>query len=317
MPWNDRVKRRLKLRDLDILMVVVRTGSMGNAARHLNMSQPAVSKAIADLELATGVRLLDRSRQGIEPTPYGLALLKRGVVVFDELRHGIQDIDFLADPTAGELRIGTTEPIAAAIVAPVIERFNQQYPRMRFHVTSGDTETQLYKTMLERDIELVISRIVRPVPENCSAETLFHDSLVVAAGADNPLIRRRRIELADLMDEAWVLQPLDSFFGALVAEALCAAGLAAPRLAVNATSLNLRNEMLATGRFLTVVPGFSLRLPRKHPSLRALPVELPKMQHPIAIITLKDRSLSHLAQLFIERVSKITKPLAGTQQSVR
>jgi hypothetical protein len=73
----------------------------------------------------------------------------------------------------------------------------------------------------------------------------------------------------------------------------------------------------ATGRFLTVVPGFSLRLPRKHPSLRALPVELPKMQHPIAIITLKDRSLSQLAQLFIERVRKITKPLAGNRQSAR
>jgi DNA-binding transcriptional LysR family regulator len=317
MPWNDRVKRRLKLRDLDILMAVARTGSMGNAARRLHVSQPAISKAIGDLEFATGVRLLDRSRQGAEPTPYGLALLKRGVVVFDELRHGIQDIDFLADPTAGELRIGATEPIAAAIVAPVIERFNQQYPRMRFHVTSGDTETQLYKNMLERDIELVISRIARPVPENYSAETLFHDSLVVAAGADNPLTRRRRIQLAELMDEAWVLQPLDSFFGALVAEALRAAGLAAPRLAVNATSLNLRNEMLATGRFLTVVPGFSLRLPRKHPSLRALPVELPKMQHPVAIITLKERSLSRLAQVFIERVRKITKPLAGKQQSLR
>jgi DNA-binding transcriptional LysR family regulator len=309
MPWNDRVKRRLKLRDLDILMAVVQTGSMGNAARSLNMSQPAVSKAIADLEHATGVRLLDRSRQGVKPTPYGLALLKRGVVIFDELRHGIQDIDFLADPTAGELRIGTTDPVAVAIVAPIIEQFNRQYPRMAFHVFSGDTASQLYQTMLERNAEFVISRIASPAPDEYSVETLFQDSLVVGAGADNRWLRRREIKLVELIDEPWTLQPLDSFFGTLVAEAFRASGLAFPRLTVGATSIHLRSEMLANGRFLTVVPGFSLKLPRKHPSLRALPVALPNTRHPVAIITLKNRSLSPLAQLFIERVRAIVKPL--------
>src|SRR5262245_62543682 len=98
MPWNDRVKRRLKLRDLDILMAVVQSGSMGNAARSLNMSQPAVSKAVADLERTTGVRLLDRTRQGVEPTPYGLALIKRSIAMFEELRRALQAIDFLPDP---------------------------------------------------------------------------------------------------------------------------------------------------------------------------------------------------------------------------
>src|SRR5262245_46738666 len=264
MPWNDRIKRRLKLRDLDIPMAVVQTGSMGNAASSLNMSQPAVSKAIADLEYATGVRLLDRSRQGVEPTRYGLALLKRGVVIFDELRHGIQDIDFLADPTAGELRIGATDPVAVAIVAPIIERFNRQYPRMTFQVFSGDTAPQLYRTMLERNAELVISRLASPAPDEYSVETLFQDSLVVVAGANNPWIRRREIKLAELIDEPWTLQPQESFFGSLVAEAFRASGLAFPRLTVGATSIHLRHEMLASGRFLTVLPGFSLRLPRKH-----------------------------------------------------
>src|SRR4051812_13889087 len=133
MPWDDRIKRRLKLRDLDILMAVIQAKSMGKAAGRLNMSQPAVSKAVADLEHALGVRLLGRSYQGIEPTPYGLSLIKRGVVLFNELRQGVQDIEFLADPTAGELRIGATEGIAGAIVAPVIERLTYEHPRMAFH----------------------------------------------------------------------------------------------------------------------------------------------------------------------------------------
>ena len=104
--WNDRVRRRLKLRDVDILLAVIQTGSMGKAAGALNMSQPAVSKAIAYLEHTLGVRLLDRSRQGVEPTPYGRALIKRGVAMFDELRQGVQDIASLTDPTVGEIRMG-------------------------------------------------------------------------------------------------------------------------------------------------------------------------------------------------------------------
>src|SRR5258708_27114067 len=116
--WNDRVRRGLRLRDVDILMGVIQTGSMGKAAGALNMSQPAVSKAIAYLEHTLGVRLLDRSRQGVEPTPYGRALIKRGVAVFDELRQGVQDIRSLTHPTVGEIRMGGSEHTISAVYAP-------------------------------------------------------------------------------------------------------------------------------------------------------------------------------------------------------
>src|SRR6516225_2095245 len=96
MPWDDRTKRRLKLRDLDVLLAVVETGSMGKAAKRLNISQPAVSKAVVELEDALGVRLVDRSRRGVVPTLYGLALAKHSVAIFNDLRQGVQDINFLS-----------------------------------------------------------------------------------------------------------------------------------------------------------------------------------------------------------------------------
>ena len=134
---TERIGRRLKLRDLRILMTVVECGTMGKAAGRLSISQPVVSKAIADMEHALGVRLLDRSQRDVEPTPYGRALIKRGIAIFDEMRQGIEEIEFLSDPTAGEVRIGATDPINAAIVAPVIDRLSRQYPRMTFHVVAG------------------------------------------------------------------------------------------------------------------------------------------------------------------------------------
>ena len=115
----DRIERRLKLHDVRVLMSVIEAGSMHRAARHLATSQPAVSRAIAELEHALGVRLLERSPKGIRPTPYGEAIIKRGVAVFDELRQGVKDIEFLSDPTSGELRVGCSEYAAGGPVLAV------------------------------------------------------------------------------------------------------------------------------------------------------------------------------------------------------
>ena len=102
MQLGDRIGRRMKIQDLHVLMTVVQAGSMMKAAALLNTSQPAISRSIADLEDAIGVRLLDRTPQGVKPTGYGRALLDGGAAMFDELRLAVKNIEFLADPTVGE-----------------------------------------------------------------------------------------------------------------------------------------------------------------------------------------------------------------------
>src|SRR5262249_35834346 len=126
--WDDRIGRRLKLRDLHILMVVAQCGGMGRAATELAISQPAISKAIADIERDLRVRLLDRPAKGFDPTMYARAFLKWGVAAFDDLRQGVNEIEFLADPTAGEVRVGTNEVMAAGLVPAVIYRLSRQFP---------------------------------------------------------------------------------------------------------------------------------------------------------------------------------------------
>jgi DNA-binding transcriptional LysR family regulator len=309
MPWNDRIKRRIKLRDLDILMTVIEAGSMGKAANRLGISQPAVSKAIVELEAALGVQLFDRGQQGVVPTPYALALRTRSVSIFNDLRQGVQDIDFIADPTRGEIRVGMTEPITSAIVAPVIDGLSRNYPRMFFHLVAGDTAT-LYTDVAERNIELAICRMIGKLPDELAAEILFHDSVAVMTSAANPLARRRNLKLADLANEPWVLFPNESFFGGVIAEIFRANGHEPPRLTVSTLSVHAQNEMLATGRFITVLPSFMLRLPGGSVPLKALPVMLPNPPMPIGLITVKNRMLTPVAQLFIGRIRTRVKSLA-------
>ncbi len=145
MQWHERIKRRVKLRELHTLEAVVQSGSMAKAANHLGVSQSAVSKSITEMEHTLGVPLLDRTSRGVEPTAFGRILLKRSVAIFDELSQGLREIEYLNDPTGGELRVGTTEPMTA-IVATVIDRLSRQYPRMTFHVTVNGSTPLLFQS---------------------------------------------------------------------------------------------------------------------------------------------------------------------------
>ncbi len=311
MPWTARTRRRLKLRDLEVLMSVIETGSMGKAAKHLGISQPGVSKSIVELEDALGVRLLDRNRRGVVATPYGLALQRQGAAVFNELRQAVQHIDFLADPTKGEVRIGTTDPIAVSLVSPVINALSRENPKMNFHVVSGDTVT-LCGDVADRRVDFAVCRMIGTLPNELVSEILFHDAFAVMASAENPLTRRRKLNWADLKNEPWTLYPADGFFASVVADAFRSNGLEAPHASVTSLSFNVQRELLATGRFLTVLPGFMLKLPQRGLSLKALPVPLTNSRMPVGIVTLKDRSLTPPVQLFIDRLRAYARPLSAS-----
>jgi DNA-binding transcriptional LysR family regulator len=317
MQLSDRIGRRMKLQDLHVLMSVVQAGSMGKAARRLNISQPAISRSIAELEHALGVRLLDRHRQGIELTEYGRALLDCGTTVFDELRQGVKNIEFLADPAAGDVRIGSIIPLAASFVSAVIERLARRHPRIRFHLMATQTEV-LHHELSERNIDLLIARRFGPLAdERLNFEFLFDDSFVVVAGAQNPWTRKRRIELAELVDEPWALPPPESATASVAMEAFRASGLNYPRAAVSTVPAEVRMGLLTTGRFLTILAASLLRFPARRPELKILPVKLPIAPVPNGIITLKNRTLSPVVRLFIEHARDVAKPITKASMSSR
>jgi len=307
MNWTDPIGRRLKLRDLHILMVVAQRGSMARAAKQLAISQPVVSRTIADLERTLGVRLLDRTPQGVAPTPFGRVLLRRSLAAFDELRQSVKEIEFLADPNVGDLQAGCSEYMAAGLIPAVIDRLSRRHPQLRFHFELGDAATQLR----ERKVEFVIARLLsNNVEEDINSEALFHEPVFIAAGKGNKWAGRRKIALSELAHEPWMLAPLELTEGSPLVEAFRAEGLPLPQARVLGYSLPLRNGLLATGRFLTMVPGSVLRFGAERLLLKPLPVKLPKWQLPVAILTLKNRTLSPVAQLFINCAREIVGPLA-------
>jgi DNA-binding transcriptional LysR family regulator len=311
MDWSDRIGTRLKLRDLHILLAVVERGSMADAARHLAVSQPVVSRAIAELEHTLGVRLLDRTPRGIEPTVYGRTVLNRALAVFDELRGSVKDIRFMSDSMAGELRIGSTQAIAAGLLTAILDRLSAQRTRLAFHVKLGDAAMLHYHDLRERHVDLLFGRVVELKGDDLNVEVLFEDRLYVVASANNPWTRRRKVTLKDLVQEPWALPPADSYVGGLIVGAFRASGLAVPHVTVASYGMPLTNGLLGTGRFLSILPGSFLKVVGKSLGFKALPIELPIPSRPVGIVTLKNRTLSPVAGLFIDCARTLSKPLAA------
>jgi DNA-binding transcriptional LysR family regulator len=304
MQLSDRIGRRMKLQDLHVLVTVMQAGSMGKAAQSLNISQPAVSRSIAELEHALGVRLLDRHRKGIEATEYGRALLDCGVAVFDDLRQGVKNIEFLADPTMGQVRIGNTLTSANSFITAVIDRLSRRYPGIVFHVVPAGADI-LNRELNARSLDLVITRSGGPFKEEqFGFETLYDDALVVLAGMKNPWARRRRIELAELVNEPWALPTLESAVTQAAIKAFRASGHDCPRATLVTSSPEMRLDLVATGRFLTITAS---RFRVRRPQLKVLPVELPMARMPVGIVTLKNRGLSPVAKLFIQHAHEVAK----------
>ena len=310
------VERRLKLHDLRVLMTIAEVGSMNKAAHAMRTSQSAISRTIADLEHTLGVRLLDRGPKGIVPTPYGWALIRRSVAVFDELRLGVKDLESLADPAAGEVRISAPIALAGGFVATVIDRLARRYPRVVCHLsTSVDEGTLALNKLEQRELDLVVKFVAAPPPDNLmESEILFYDPIFVVAATNNPWSRRRRVKLADLASEPWTLPSPDSQWGALSAEIFRELGLQLPRLTVLGTSGVFRIALVAKGRFLTIAAESVFRFAGRDMGIKPLPVEIPVKTRPVAIVTLKNRMLTPAAQLFIDCAREVAKPVAGLRR---
>lgn len=313
MQWEDRIGRRLKLRDVHVLLATVQCGSMAKAAERLAISNPVVSKTIADLERALGVRLLERGRQGVEPTLYGRAVLKHGLAAFDELRQCVKEIEFLADPTAGEVRIGCIIPLAASFASAVIDRLSRRHPRIAFQLVAGTVEA-LYRELAARNVDLLLTwKLPTAADAQFSFEPLYDDSFVVVAGARSEWVRKRKIKLAELVNEPWVLPSPESTIGSIFAGAFQASGLDYPPRTVVALPHDVRISFLATGRFLTMFLSSVMRFSNKHPGIKILPVELPIAPVSNGLVTLKNRTVSPVAQLFIKYARELAETVGNTR----
>jgi DNA-binding transcriptional LysR family regulator len=312
MKWTDRIGRRVKLRDLHIALAVAEAGSMTRAAEELAVSYPVVSRTISELEHTLGVKLFDRSISGVEPTHYGRALLQSGIAVFDEMRKGLLQIESIKQPDAGELRISSSPVPDAGVLPAIIERFLQQFPRAGINVLPENIAVQQYDNLRDRKVELIFGRIPTTMTEpDLVAETLFDEPNLVGAGSESRWAKLRNVTLADLIGEPWVLAQPGSLARSLHDAVFRNSGLQPPSATAVTVSLHLYLRLIETGRWLGFVPTSVMRFGGKHMRIKVLPVKIVSPPAPIGFVMIKDRTLTPLAERFIECARKVANSDTG------
>jgi DNA-binding transcriptional LysR family regulator len=233
-------------------------------------------------------------------------LLKGGVAAFDDLKQTIKEIEFLSESAIGEVHVGCPETVAA-ILPPVIENLYMRYPGIVLHVSEVVAPSLDLPQIRNRSLDVAIVRIVEspsrhPYGDDLNVEILFSDENVIASDAQSPWARRRKIDLAELVDEYWIVPPANTTTGTVFMEAFRARGLMPPKVSLVTFSVALRTNLLASGQHLTVFPRSMMDLYAARMSLKVLPVRLPTPAWPTVLVTLKNRMPNPAVKLFIDEV---------------
>jgi DNA-binding transcriptional LysR family regulator len=312
MDWADRIGRRVRLRDLHILLAVAERGSMAKASAHLAISHPVVSKTISDLEHTLGVKLFDRNAQGVELTIYGKALLRCGVNVFDEMRQGLKRLESLADPSSGELRVGCPEILMAGLMPQIIEQFLQSYPRVKLDAVLENTAMLQFQQLRERKIDLLVARMPHMSPaEDLAIEMLFDEPFLAVAGRKSKWGGRRQIALKHLIGDKWILPPYDSIPGSLILQIFRSSRLDPPQPSITTLSVQLTVALVGSGGFLGLLPRSIAQFNATRGALRILPIALVGPRINAGVVTVKNRMLSPISERFIECAREVAKAVGS------
>jgi DNA-binding transcriptional LysR family regulator len=304
-----RIGRRVTLRDLQVLLAVAQFGSMAKAASHLSITQPAVSQAVANLERAFGAHLIDRGPRGAVLTTYGEAIQRRGIEVFDVLKQGSRDIEYLSDAATGDVWIGANEVLLGGFVPAVVQRLAEQHSKIVIHALTANTSDFDFERLRERKLDLLLGRIMPQIDDDLSVETLFEEGLSVVVGESSPWARRRKVALAELADGPWIFGEPDNVVRSLVSKVFCDNGLDTPRVSIVSVSMHLRLALLASGQYLSTIPNSFVPYGVNRWSLKILPIDL-GLRLPVGIFTLKNRTLSPVALNFIKNVRSVARSVS-------
>lgn len=301
--WDRLIGDRVRLRELRILHAVIRAGSMAKAAAALSMTQPAVSQAIATLEAALGVPLLERSAAGVTPTEFGETILRHALEAMDALSEGVREVASLADPAQGRIVVGTSESyIAGGVLARAIGALVARYPRIRIDVVESNTAAMQFEDLRQRRVDVMLGRIaLANLPEDLHADILLDEALLLVAGAQNAWARDPGLGLADLAGKPWVLAPAGSAVHDLVAAAFHDQGVTMPPVAVTTYSMTLRLQLLVSGPYVTAFPDSLVRHNAARWDLAVMPLALGRPL-PVTALTLRTRWKSRTIQAFIAAI---------------
>lgn len=300
------LRSRLKIRQLLLLSALGDLGNLRRAAAELGMTQPAATKLLHELESALNVELFERSRRGMMPTVFGEAMIRRARALLTDLDGARDEIAALSEGSLGTLALGTNSSTASELVPRAVAALLERHPNVRVSLVEGVNDMMM--SMLRRgELDMVVGRVLGGAAmDEVDLRMLHEDEFVIVCGPRHPLLNMKRIELSDLVKQRWILPnstaPVRQRLDILFTEH----GGGRPRNAVESVSLLTNLAMLQESNMVTVMPADLVRQFSRSGLVKPLPVTLPGLFFPVALITRIHRANSPVAEAFIEELLRVS-----------
>ena len=303
MRTRDVVSSRVKLKQLRLVVALGDCPTIRHAAEGLNMSQPAATKLLKDLEADLGLDLFDRTNRGVVPTEYGGALIRHGKLVLAQLAHAAQELDDLHEGTGGRISVGTLLAASAHLLPTAIARLRQNRPHVSIEVIEG-TNDRLMPALQAGDLDLVVGRLPEfRFRDELTQEPLYEERICAVVRAGHPLTARPSLTIADLAGAEWILPPPETTLRRQVERAFHDVHLDAPRPAVQSMSLLTNRTLLLMTDMIAVWPHHVIAEDVRRDTLAILPVALPPAAGPVGISRRRNGILSPAAQALVEALT--------------
>ncbi|HCL5254994.1 TPA: LysR family transcriptional regulator [Salmonella enterica] len=303
MEKNGLFSQRIRLRHLHTFVAVAQQGTLGRAAETLNLSQPALSKTLNELEQLTGTRLFERGRLGAQLTVPGEQFLTHAVKVLDALNTAGQALNRKEDASADVVRIGALPTAALGILPAVIGRFHQQQKSTSLQVATMNN-TMLLAGLKSGEIDLGIGRMSDPeLMSGLNYELLFLESLKLVVRPGHPLLQET-ITLSRVMEWPVVVSPKGTIPRQNAEALLQSQGCKMPAGCIETLSASLSRQLTVDYDYVWFVPSGAVKEDLRQATLVSLPVPTQSAGEPIGILTRVDIPLSTGTQMLIAAIRK-------------
>lgn len=290
---------RLKTRQLALLMHLDDRRSILRAAEAANMTQPAASKLLAELEDTLGVALFVRHARGVEPTWYGDVLVRHARNALMELRQAQEEIADLKAGVTGHASIGTVVTSATSLVPMAVAELKAKSPRILVNIAMDFSEV-LVRQLLAGKLDIVVARIYHPEGlAELNFEPFGEEPHAMYARASHPLVRKRGLGLTDLVGQTWVLPPRGNVLRDRLTVLFLEERLELPKQVVETASLPVIISLLQLSEMVSALPSEVVRPYCESGVLKRLPIKLDLRLGEAGIITRRDQELSPGAQAML------------------
>lgn len=290
----------LKPRHLHLLVALDNIRNLGRVAEYMHVTQPAVSKSLAELERGVGLRLFERTSRGVHPTIYGECLIRHARSMISDLAQARDELRGLASGSSGNIRVGVLATAALALLPRALAMLKSHHPGMTVLVREGLMENLLPELLLG-NLDLVVGRLPEDrIAQGLSEKILMEEGVSLVAGRHHPLAGRKRVNWSDLLAFPWVFPPINTLLREPLERAFERHGVPMPSNRVETLSVHVMRGYL---HYTDAIAALATDVSRYYESLgllAILPLELPRLARPVGVIWSRQRPLAPATQVLIQ-----------------